>query len=126
MRPRLWTAFVSGTQQLISLPTVPSSRAHVSGQFFWMGPTSHDAAVDLDCFLYTGHSLGGALATLAAQDLQAEFRFPQLYCYTFGAPRTGNHAFAAESTRLVPETWHVINDQDSVTRVGKFWFAYKR
>ena len=59
----------------------------------------------------TGHSLGGALATLAAHDLQAEFRFPHLHCYTFGAPRTGNHAFAAETSRLVPETWHVINDR---------------
>ena len=58
-----------------------------------------------------GHSLGGALATLAAHDLQAEFRFQHLHCYTFGAPRTGNHAFAAESSRLVPETWHIINDR---------------
>ncbi len=58
-----------------------------------------------------GHSLGGALATLAAHDLQAEFGFPHLHCYTFGAPRTGNHAFAAETSRLVPETWHVINDR---------------
>jgi hypothetical protein len=60
----------------------------------------------------TGHSLGGALATLAAHDLQLEFGFgSNLHCYTFGAPRTGNHAFAAESSRLVPETWHVINDR---------------
>ena len=100
-----------------------------------------------------GHSLGGALATLAAHDLQAEFGFRHLHCYTFGAPRTGNHAFAAETSRLVPETWHVINDraltsshqspdyssaahhldvcmlvvaEDTVTRFGKFWFAYKR
>ena len=58
-----------------------------------------------------GHSLGGALATLAAHDLQAEFGFPHLHCYTFGAPRTGNHAFAAETSRLVPETWHIINDR---------------
>ena len=61
--------------------------------------------------LHAGHSLGGALATLAAHDLQAEFRFPRLHCYTFGAPRTGNHAFAAQTSRMVPETWHVINDR---------------
>ena len=47
-----------------------------------------------------GHSLGGALATLAAH----EFRTValsygvdrDLACYTFGAPRVGNHAFARE------------------------------
>ena len=33
-------------------------------------------------------------------------------CYTFGAPRTGNHAFAAELKRMVPDSWAVINDQD--------------
>ncbi len=62
-------------------------------------------------FTRAGHSLGGALATLAAHDLQAEFGFRHLHCYTFGAPRTGNHTFAADTSRLVPETWHVINDR---------------
>ncbi len=37
----------------------------------------------------TGHSLGGALATLAASALEATAT------YTFGAPRAGNKAFAA-------------------------------
>jgi triacylglycerol lipase len=45
-----------------------------------------------------GHSLGGALATLAAYDMQTAFDFKQLQVYTYGAPRTGNHAFA----RLYP------------------------
>jgi hypothetical protein len=32
-------------------------------------------------------------------------------CYTFGAPRTGNHAFAREYNEAVPDTWGIINDQ---------------
>ncbi len=32
-------------------------------------------------------------------------------CYTFGAPRTGNHAFAREYNAAVPDTWSIINDQ---------------
>ena len=35
-------------------------------------------------------------------------------CYTFGAPRTGNHAFAKEYNAAVPDTWSVINDQVSI------------
>lgn len=31
--------------------------------------------------------------------------------YTFGSPRTGNHAFAKAYNTAVPETWHLINDQ---------------
>ena len=45
-----------------------------------------------------GHSLGGALAQLAAHDVQTEFKraHPRLWvsCYTMGSPRVGNRAFA--------------------------------
>jgi hypothetical protein len=41
----------------------------------------------------TGHSLGGALATLAAARLEAEGRPPRA-AYTFGSPRVGDAAFA--------------------------------
>ena len=60
-----------------------------------------------------GHSLGGALATLAAFDIRRACPADRadISCYTFGAPRTGNRAFAREYKEAVPETWSVINDQ---------------
>ena len=64
----------------------------------------------------TGHSLGGALATLAAMDIRKacpDVATLDISCYTFGAPRTGNHAFAYEYNDLVPDTWGIINDQVS-------------
>ena len=66
-----------------------------------------------------GHSLGGALATLAAYDIRKAcpgLGSLDLRCYTFGAPRTGNHAFAWDYDDVVPDTWGVINDQDAVVR----------
>lgn len=55
---------------------------------------------------YTGHSLGGALATLAAAR-----RLPRAV-YTFGSPRVGNQAFAASLERV---PFHrVVDDQDAV------------
>ena len=68
-----------------------------------------------------GHSLGGALATLAAFDLvrsckslnSSQGPATDPICYTFGAPRLGNHAFAHLFNTTVPNTWHVINDQVS-------------
>ena len=42
----------------------------------------------------SGHSLGGALATLAAYEIAKTCPEVDVACYTFGAPRTGNHAFA--------------------------------
>lgn len=61
-----------------------------------------------------GHSLGGALATLAAYDFRKKARDNgvdlRVACYTFGAPRVGNHAFAREFNSIVNDCWHIIND----------------
>ncbi|KAK9824760.1 hypothetical protein WJX74_005593 [Apatococcus lobatus] len=80
--------------------------------------------------LFTGHSLGGALCQLAAYDLvkaASEAQLPiKLACYTFGAPRVGNHAFAHDFAEQIPDTWNIINDQDVIARRGKLWFLYKR
>jgi len=70
------------------------------------------------CWLQTGHSLGGALATLAAYDIRKQLQASgkqdvEVTCYSFGAPRTGNHAFATDYNRVVPDTWSIINDQVS-------------
>ncbi len=66
-----------------------------------------------------GHSLGGALATLAAFDIRRHLldnmhSDAEVVCYTFAAPRTGNHAFAREYNAMVPDSWSVINDQVSL------------
>ena len=67
------------------------------------------------CMHPAGHSMGGALATLAGYDIAAAAAEAGLRvdisCYTFGAPRTGNHAFARDFERMVPDTWGLINDQ---------------
>ncbi|OSS44304.1 hypothetical protein B5807_11000 [Epicoccum nigrum] len=47
----------------------------------------------------TGHSLGGALATLAFTDLRAN-GIPLRTTYTLGAPRVGNRAYADFNDRL--------------------------
>ncbi|GMH44667.1 hypothetical protein BSKO_12619 [Bryopsis sp. KO-2023] len=77
--------------------------------------------------LVTGHSLGGALAVLASYDIARYCGInPRVIsCYTFGAPRVGNHAFAAEYAENVPNTWQIVNDLDAVPRVPKFLFMFK-
>lgn len=65
----------------------------------------------LDCpVFYTGHSLGGALATLAAAR-----RAPNRAVYTFGSPRVGNLAFA-RTLRHLP-IHRVVDDIDIVAMV---------
>jgi predicted lipase len=50
-------------------------------------------------------------ATLAAYDIAAYFPSLTVSCYTFGAPRTGNRAFADDYSRMVEDTWHIINGE---------------
>ena len=47
-------------------------------------------------------------------------RCVSLTCTTFGAPRTGNHAFARDFNRHVPDAWSVINRQDPGALGGRW------
>ena len=58
---------------------------------------------------YVGHSLGGAMANLAAVDMAQMMQWASIQVYTVGAPRTGNHAYAKLYNKLVPDTWGIIN-----------------
>lgn len=62
----------------------------------------------------TGHSLGGSLAMLAAYDIAARLPTLTVRCYTYGAPRTGNRAFAEDYGRVVEDTWHIINGESNI------------
>ena len=94
----------------LSVQTCCKASPHPSETYAMAGWTLHTPPFG------AGHSLGGALATLAAFDIQKQLvaanqRNAQVVCYTFAAPRTGNHAFAREYNAMVPDTWSVINDQ---------------
>lgn len=60
----------------------------------------------------TGHSLGGALATVAAQELEEDYTIAA--CYTFGSPRVGN---AEWSDSLKTAVYRVVHGADGVPMV---------
>lgn len=64
----------------------------------------------------TGHSLGAALATLAAPDLARATRFSAPILYNFASPRTGDPTFAALVDEL-PTSWRVVNTYDEVPKL---------
>jgi predicted lipase len=63
-----------------------------------------------------GHSLGAPLATLAALDIAR--RVPafqdKLRLYTYAAPRLGNPTFAEAFSRVVPDSYRIVNLADPV------------
>lgn len=70
----------------------------------------------------TGHSLGGALATIALAELADSHGDRIAGCYTYGQPRTGDRAFR----RFMRENYgdrffRFVNDDDLVTRIPPFF-----
>lgn len=73
----------------------------------------------------TGHSLGAALAQLAALRL-TRLDYQVRAVYTYGTPRIGNEAFVVYYDNLVGNrTFPHINRNDLVTRVPSAWLGYR-
>eukprot|EP00467_Chlorarachnion_reptans_P023522 CAMPEP_0114500702 /NCGR_PEP_ID=MMETSP0109-20121206/8104_1 /TAXON_ID=29199 /ORGANISM="Chlorarachnion reptans, Strain CCCM449" /LENGTH=334 /DNA_ID=CAMNT_0001678379 /DNA_START=1030 /DNA_END=2034 /DNA_ORIENTATION=+ len=77
--------------------------------------------------VYTGHSLGGALATLGALDSALLMRplHRSTACFTFGSPRVGSYSFARLYNEYVPDTMRIVFERDLITDQPKFCFAFK-
>lgn len=74
----------------------------------------HAIVVDTPAVVFTGHSLGGALATLAGLDFA---RRASVTVVTFGAPHVGDGNFVRAFDAAVPTCIRVVNPYDPVTRV---------
>ncbi|KAD4384133.1 hypothetical protein E3N88_24301 [Mikania micrantha] len=71
----------------------------------------------------TGHSLGGALATLLALELSssqlAKSGAFSVTMYNFGSPRVGNKKFADVYNQKVKDSWRVVNHRDIIPSVPR-------
>jgi triacylglycerol lipase len=65
----------------------------------------------------TGHSLGAALAVVAAPDLIQQTEFKQPVVYTFAGPRAGDPVFVSLYNGEVDTCWRVVNTNDEVPKV---------
>eukprot|EP00750_Incisomonas_marina_P023715 INCI5053.17.p1 GENE.INCI5053.17~~INCI5053.17.p1 ORF type:complete len:1156 (+),score=168.17 INCI5053.17:92-3559(+) len=75
--------------------------------------------------LVTGHSMGGALATLSAFDLAQIVDPKYLMCSTFGCPRVGNVQFKRNYEALTFATWRFAANHDPVTRMPTYFLGQK-
>lgn len=65
----------------------------------------------------TGHSMGGALATLAALDIQYNMPHETVEAWTYGSPRVGNAVFVETYQRWVKVTQRYVNGNDPIVKV---------
>ena len=65
----------------------------------------------------TGHSLGAAVASLAAPDLAANTSLTAPVLYTFASPRPGNPEFASLVDDGIANSWRIANTNDEVPKL---------
>ena len=84
-------------------------------------------ASDASKVLITGHSLGGALATLCAADIAHQFADKTIDCYAYSSPRVGDRRFVnyvEHQTNLTVLRIRVPGDV--VTSLPYFGFVHTR
>jgi len=75
----------------------------------------------------TGHSLGGALASIAGLSLKVNFPEAMVKLYTFGQPRTGDSVYAelVESSLGVSNIFRGVHTFDGVPTMVPLVFGYR-
>lgn len=74
----------------------------------------------------TGHSLGGALATICSLDVWVKLRISrrQIFVSTFGSPRVGNDAFKKIYDSVIALHWRIVVDPDMVAKLPKGMYRH--
>jgi predicted lipase len=111
----------------IPIPFIPAPNVgtvHAGFQFVYehirpsLGALAAQTPADTSRLLITGHSLGAALALLAAADLGTNQNLPAApELNTFAGPRTGAPDFAEKFPALAPICYRVVNFGDLVPQV---------
>jgi triacylglycerol lipase len=79
-----------------------------------------------DSIVVCGHSLGAALATLAAYDIALNLGRNDVTLYTYASPNVCDATFAASFIQNVPNAWRIANPFDVVTHVPtEFILGYR-
>lgn len=122
--------FLSALNEVCRVHVVPTADTSIEIQSYGKSEIRDavSAARDRGSRLYiTGHSLGGALATLAAYRLQREFAVTAVY--TIGSPRVASKTFAKRnpldgqpsaqppSNHPAPNYYRIVHQQDIVTHI---------
>lgn len=115
---------LNGLAYRIKDTTVPTLNGHVHFGFLeaWKA-VRFDVlkAVGMKKVILTGHSQGGAMATLAAPELGSGVR----KVVTFGAPRVGDHEFRDFYRKQVARTTRHVWQLDPVALVPGYFSGYR-
>jgi len=72
----------------------------------------------------TGHSLGGAMGTMAALELSVRYQLSPMV-FTYGSPRVGNSVFSHNFNKYVESSQRMTNGADSVPHLPPQWVDFE-
>ena len=72
----------------------------------------------------SGHSLGGALATLCALEMKLQLKIPDVHLITFGSPRVGNSVFASWYSKTIPQHLRFTHNRDMIPSLPPVYMGF--
>lgn len=99
----------------------PEVHAGFFEQFFSVCYKLEEVCNNSKKLIFCGHSLGGALATLAAAYFGYKHVRKECSCITFGSPRVGDTLFAQYFDERVNVSLRYVNDNDPVPCLPTSW-----
>lgn len=73
---------------------------------------------------FTGHSLGGALASLCSVDIAISLGTTDLFVCTIGSPKVGNYYFQRLYNEIVPAHWRIAMRSDIITTLPRMGYHH--
>ena len=73
-----------------------------------------ESIIEKQTVVFTGHSLGGAVATIAGHYFSGIYPTVDIHVCTFGSPKVGNQTFVAEFNARVQHKTRIYIDDDPI------------
>jgi hypothetical protein len=115
--------------QLVPYKHYPNAKVHAG---FWKSYLSIADEVhkllmshNIEHLFVTGHSLGGALATIASLDIVEELGINNITMVSLGAPRVGNAGYADLYASNLNNYYRVTHASDTVVHLPYMYLNYK-
>lgn len=99
----------------------PYVHSGFSEQFFSVNTHLENHIEEKNKIVFTGHSLGGALATIGSLYYSVMYPEKDISCVTFGSPRVGDELFANYFDKHVKTSYRYVNDNDPVPCLPTRW-----
>jgi hypothetical protein len=96
-------------------------QSYVNGEDVNINLRRNNSTHPIPCIIFTGHSLGGALATLSSLYFKCKYPEADISCITFGSPRAGSNQFTKLFNDNIDNSYRFVNDNDPVPCVPSAW-----